>query len=143
MQQQNIPRETVREWLRQEKANLLIEANQVCNAFMAAQRSARRDPNKTQHPYIGSRVRLVRSSISCECFRYVPKTTSKGEKILTSTYIKINRATQACNMRHFRNEPAWAQQLILMSDTQYQKIRMRFQTLNNIERLLKKLSTDI
>ena len=138
MSSEKITREQCLQWIRQEKAERLEEAHQICDAFMSAQRSARADPDKTQHTYIGSRVRVVGKTLSCEWFRYTPKAWG-NKKVVMSNYIPMNRQSKKYSLSKFKNEPAWAQQLIALSEKRYAELRICFQTLNKIERMLESL----
>ena len=122
-----------------EKTRLYQEALTVADSFWQAKAAAQEGNDKKDRCFIGTRVRLVRTSLVCEWFRFqtgINKQT--GKRYTLSEYIPLGKQRQY-SMRYFKHEPVWAQQMIHYCEEQYFAIRLRYEILNKMERLLKKL----
>ncbi len=134
----NVFKQTALDCINAEKARLFQDALTIANSFWEAQEVSKKSDNRKELTFIGTRVRLIRTSLVCEWYRTRTGINAKtGKRYVFSRYIPMTKKHHY-SMTQFSHEPAWAQQMILLCEEQYRIIRERYEVLNKMERMLKK-----
>lgn len=124
--------------IKAEKIRLYRRALQIADAYWSANKEMMKSESKADHCYIGTRVRLVGSSIVCEWYRNIPY-SKKAKQHFASKYLRINKTNKKYSMSNFKNEALWARMLIEHSENQYVIIRRQYSLLSKCEKLIQKL----
>ena len=114
---------------------LAITAKQHSDVYWIASQSARQEANNEKQCRVGTRVRLVGSSLVAEWYRNRFVENGSNVKKVFSTYIKKGR-NDHYSMCHFKNEPPWAKEIIAIVEDRYSLIRQRANALTKIRRAL-------
>lgn len=125
-------------FIQKERHDLLLYARSLATAFEQANKVAMesRDPNS--QCYIGTRVRLINKSISCEWYRKNFRPNKKdplGKRVMQSTYIRLNRQKGRYPEKLFASQPLWSQVIYQNIEKQYALIRKQSKVLTSLERL--------
>lgn len=131
--------ELILQLINEEKRCLYKQALQIADTYWEASHEMMKSPNKADHCYIGTRVRLVRSTIVCEWYKNIPYSKNAKKQRFASKYLKLNKTTKKYSMSNFTKEPLWARMLIERSEGYYAEIRREYSILCKCEKLIKNL----
>lgn len=116
---------------------LALEGKKYSDGFWAESEQAKLE--KLANCYIGTRVRLLKGTVSLEWYRNTTR-PAMGEgkpKQVFSKYLPRG-ASARYPTRYFEREPQWAKNAITFVEDGYEKIRKRVEVLQNIRREMRK-----
>ena len=122
------------ERLDRELVVLAVEAQQQADMYWAANASAREDAEEEQGR-MGTRVRIVGSTLVAEWYRNRFFDRGGGSARVLSTYIRKGRAS-AYDFASFRRLPRWEREVIEVVEGRYAMLRRRAGVLAKIRRAL-------
>lgn len=122
------------------KVRLLQEAQELSTIFTEASKAVAASKLYGQQTLIGTRVRVVGGSLTCEWFRknfVSSKDNPYGKKKVFSTYLRLGKGGRYSHTL-FRREPEWARTLIESIEEQYSLLRKQWKSLTLMERELRR-----
>lgn len=120
-----------------EVALLAAEAQQTATAFWALAISSRKNTPEGQRSYLGTRVRMIKGTLSIEWYRNGVSFNVDGtvKSVLSR---RINKGTDFSYPKSaFAREPEWIKETIEIAEKRYSKIRERAAILTKIKRNLR------
>lgn len=120
-----------------EVALLAAEAQQTATAFWSFAIDARKDSPEGKRSYLGTRVRIIKGSLSIEWYRNGVSFNADGtvKSVLSK---RINKGTDFSYPKSsFAKEPEWIKESVEIAEKRYSKIRERAAILTKIKRNLR------
>lgn len=120
-----------------EVALLAAEAQQTATAFWSLAISARKDVPDNKRSFLGTRVRMIKGTLSIEWYRNGVSFNADGtvKSVLSK---RINKGTSCSYPKSaFSKEPEWIKESVEIAEKRYSKIRERAAILTRIKRNLR------
>jgi hypothetical protein len=120
-----------------EVALLAAEAQQVASAFWSLAISARKDVPGDKRSFLGTRVRMIKGTLSIEWYRNGVSFNVDGtvKSVLSK---RINKGISCSYPKSaFTKEPEWIKESVEIAENKYSKIRERAAILTKIKRNLR------